>query len=64
VHVKVLGAKFISIEIDGNNVFQGSKSDVIIQMKETMVLFFMGVHYFVHQTNLAMFMLSKLNLVA
>jgi hypothetical protein len=64
VHVEVLGAKFISIGIDGNNVFQGSKSDVTIRMKETMAPFFMGVHYFVHQTNLAMFVLSKLSLGA
>jgi hypothetical protein len=40
------------------------KIGVIIQMKETMVPFFMGVHCFVHRTNLDALMLSKLNLVA
>jgi hypothetical protein len=32
-------------------------------MKETMVPFFMGVHCFVHRTNLDVLMLSKLNLM-
>jgi len=33
-------------------------------MKETMFPFFMGVHCFLHQTNLDVLMFSKLNLVA
>jgi hypothetical protein len=33
-------------------------------MKETMVPFFMEVHFFAHQTNFVVLVLSKLNLVA
>jgi hypothetical protein len=33
-------------------------------MKETMVPFFMGMHCFAHQTNFAMLVLPKLNMVA
>jgi hypothetical protein len=64
VNVEVLGAKFTSIGIDGYTNFQGSRTSVTTQMKETMVPFFMGVHCFAHRTNLVMFMLSKLSLVA
>jgi len=64
VNVEVLGAKFTSIGIDGYTDFQGSRTSVTTQMKETMVPFFMGVHCFAHRTNLVMFMLSKLSLVA
>jgi hypothetical protein len=63
VSVEVLRAKFISIGVDGNSVFQGSRTGVTIQMKETMAPFFMGVHCFAHQTNLVVFVFSKLNLV-
>jgi hypothetical protein len=63
VNVGILGPKLISIGVDGNNVFQDSRIGVIIQMKETIVPFFMGVHCFVHRINLDVLMLSKLNLV-
>ncbi len=48
VSVEVLGCKFISIGTNGNNVFQGSRMGVIIQMKEIVVACFMGVHCFAH----------------
>ncbi len=48
VNVEVLGCKFISIGTNGNNVFQGSRMGVIIQMKEIVVACFMGVHCFAH----------------
>ncbi len=60
VSVEILGAKFISIGVDGNNVFQGSRINVTIQMKETMVPFFMGVHCFTHRTNLVVFIFQNL----
>jgi hypothetical protein len=63
VSVKILGTKFISIGVDGNYVFQGSRTSVTIQMKETMASFFMGAHCFGHRTKLAMFVFSKLSLV-
>ncbi len=61
--VKQLGAKFISMGCNGSSVFQGAKANITTQMKENLVPFLMGVHYFVHQTNLAMLVLSKLSLV-
>jgi hypothetical protein len=51
------------VDCDGNNAFQGSKISVTTQMKELMVPFVIGMHCFVHQTNLAMLILSKLSLV-
>jgi len=60
VSVEVLGTKLISIGADGNNVFQGSRIGVTIQMKETTA---MGVHCFAHRTNLDVLVFSKLNLV-
>jgi hypothetical protein len=63
VSVEVLGAKFISIKANGNNVFQGSRNSAIIQMKEIMAPFFMGMHCYVHRTNLVMFVFSKFSLV-
>jgi hypothetical protein len=48
VSVEALGAKLISIRVDGNNVFQDSKIGVIIHMKEIMVPFFTRMHHFVH----------------
>jgi hypothetical protein len=51
------------VDCDGNNVFQGSQTSVTTQMKEIMVPFVIGVHCFVHRTNLAMLILSKLSLV-
>ncbi len=43
--------------------FKGSKINVITLVKGTMVPFTMGLHYFVHHTNLAMLVLSRLSLV-
>jgi hypothetical protein len=63
VSVEVLGTKLISIGADGNNVFQGSRIGVTIQMKETTAPFLMGVHCFAHRTNLDVLVFSKLNLV-
>jgi hypothetical protein len=48
VSIEVLGCKFISIGTNGSNVFQVSRIGVTIQMKEIMVAFFMGVHFFAH----------------
>jgi hypothetical protein len=48
VSVEALGAKLISIRLDGNNVFQDSRIRVIIHMKETMVPIFIRMHHFVH----------------
>ncbi len=56
---KDLGLTFISMVCDDNIVFQGADVGVITQMKETIV----GVYYFAHWMNLAMLVLSKLNLV-
>jgi len=51
------------VDCDGNNVFQGSKTSVTTQMKELTVPFVIGMHCFVHQTNLTMLILSNLSLV-
>jgi hypothetical protein len=46
--VKQLGAKFISMGCNGSSVFQGAKASITTQMKENLVPFLMGVHYFAH----------------
>ncbi len=63
LNVEQSGTKLISMNCDGNNVFQGVKVGVITQMKENVAPFRMGIHYFVHQTNLVVLVLSKLSLL-
>ncbi len=63
LNVEQLGAKLISMSCDGNNVFQVVRVGVTMQMKKNVAPFLMGIHYFVHRTNLAMLVLSKLSLV-
>jgi hypothetical protein len=43
--------------------FKGSRANAITLVKGTMVSFTMGLHFFVHHTNLAMLVLSKLSLI-
>ncbi len=62
-NVKQLGVELISMGCNGSSVFRGARASVTTQMKENVAPFLMGVHYFVHWTNLAMLVLSKLSLV-
>jgi len=48
LNVEQLGAKLISMGCDGNNVFQVVRVGVIMQMKENVAPFLMGIHFFVH----------------
>jgi len=48
---------------DENNIFQGAKMGVTIQMKEIVAPFMIGIHYFVYQKHLAILVLSKFCLV-
>ncbi len=64
VNVEVLGAKFISIGVDGNSVFQGSKISWLFKWRKQWFHFLWEcIILFIEQT-LPMFVLSKLNLVA
>lgn len=44
--------KFLCYGDDGMNVFQGEKTKVTKQIKDSWPPFLMGVHYVVHHTNL------------
>jgi len=46
LNAKQLGMKFISMGYDGSNVFDNARVGVTTQMKENVVLFMMGMHYF------------------
>jgi len=48
VNVKDLGLKLISMGCDSHKIFQGTRIGVTIHMKEIVVPFMIGVHYFVH----------------
>jgi len=63
IGLEKLGAKFMNMGCDQNNVFQGHQRwyDVVVQRKS--YSFFIGIHYFAHKTNLAMVDVSKLHLV-
>ncbi len=55
--------KLICMGFDGGFAFHGYWNDVTTQMKEKVASFLLGVHYCVHNTNLAIIILSKLELV-
>jgi hypothetical protein len=46
-----------------SSVFKGSQVGVNTQMKEIVVPFMIEMYYFIHQTNLVVLVLLKLNLV-
>jgi hypothetical protein len=48
LNVKQLRMKFISISCDGNNAFQGAKTNAIAHMKENVVPFLVGMHCCAH----------------
>jgi hypothetical protein len=62
--VEELRVKFLSKGYDVNNVFQDARANVTTQMKENVVPFLMEIHFFTHQTNLVVLILSELSLVA
>jgi hypothetical protein len=64
VNAKDLGSNLITLGCDDNNIFQGARIGVFIQMKETIVPFMIKVHGFVQHTNSTMLVLLKFNLVA
>jgi hypothetical protein len=45
-------------------VFQSARVGATTKMKENVILFLMGIHYFAYWTNLVVLVLSKLSLVA
>lgn len=49
---------------DGDSVFQGNRSVVTTQIRESVVPFLFGVYSMAHRTNLAVQVLSKLPLVS
>ncbi len=63
VSAKDLGLKIISMGYDSRKVFQGTRIGVITHMKEIVVPFMIGIHYFVHRTNLVVLVLLKLSMV-
>ncbi len=54
LNVKQLRMKFISMGYDGNNVFDSARVGVTTQLKDNVVLFMMGMHYFAYWTNLVL----------
>ncbi len=50
--------KLINIGYNGSNMFQGHKTRVTHQFKEKVAPFVTGIHYFVHNTNLAIIIMS------
>jgi hypothetical protein len=58
-----LAEKLICFGADGAAVFQGSQNGAIQQLKEKHSLYVVGVHDFVHCTNLALEALSNLLVV-
>jgi hypothetical protein len=63
VSVEILGSKFISMDANGCSVFLRFKSQCDYFGEGDNFPFMMGLHYFVHYTNFAMLVLSKLSLV-
>ncbi len=61
---KELGAKLNSIGCQDNSVFQSARASLTKQMKENVAPFIMGIHCFVHPSNLVVLVLSMLTLVA
>jgi len=55
--------KLVSIGCNGSSMFQGHKMRVTHQFKEKVAHFVIGVHYFVHKTNLAIIILSNVHFV-
>ncbi len=58
-----MASKWIYLGCDGDSVFQGIWFRVIIQTKEQIASFLIGVYYVAYQTNLVILVLSKLSLI-
>jgi len=56
--------KFLCFGADGANVFQGGKTRVTKQIKDSWAPFSMGVHYVAHRTNLVVQSLANLVFMA
>ncbi len=52
LRLEELCEKLVNIGCNGNNMFQGHMTGVTQQFKKKVVPFVIGVHYFVHKTNL------------
>jgi hypothetical protein len=59
-----IAGKLISFGADGVSVFQGVRTRVTVQLKDSHVPFVMGIHCMSHRTNLAVQTLSQVPLVA
>jgi hypothetical protein len=59
-----LSKKLLCSRADGMNVFQGGKTKVTKQIKDSWAPFSMGVHCVAHHTNLAMQSLGDLTFIA
>ncbi len=59
-----MASKLIMFGVDGVLIFQGAKTNVIIQLKEKCTFFMFKVHCVAHQTDLTIQTFSKLPLMS